>query len=327
MASSATAWCHDCSRIAAWLESGSALAEVRHMLFKSTNIDGLNIFYRETGEPGAPKLVLLHGFPASSHQYRNLMPALAETFHVIAPDYPRFGNSDMPDPKMFPYTFDKISEIVESFLEKVGFSCFGLYVQDYGGPVGFRILRRRPDWLEWLIIQNTNAYEVGFTAVWDGLRGAYWKSRTPETEKPLEALLQANTVKLVYTHGHPKPELISPDNWNMDVHYLDRPNARQVQLDLFYDYRTNVELYSQWQTFLREWQPKTIIFWGQDDIFFTREGGESYLKDLPNAEIHRLNSGHFALEDCLPYIVEKMVAFHGKAGRRAANTGAGVIST
>jgi pimeloyl-ACP methyl ester carboxylesterase len=144
------------------------------------------------------------------------------------------------------------------------------------------------------------------------LRGAYWKSRTPETEKPLEAFLQADTVKLVYTHGHPKPELISPDNWNMDLHYLDRPNARRVQLDFFYDYRTNVALYPQWQAFLRKQQPKTIIFWGQDDIFFTREGGESYLKDIPNAEMHRLNSGHFAVEDSLTYIADNIKAFYAR---------------
>jgi pimeloyl-ACP methyl ester carboxylesterase len=263
------------------------------MLFKNVNVDGLNIFYREAGNEASPKLVLLHGFPASSHQYRNLIPALGDQFHVIAPDYPGFGNSDLPDPEKFAYTFDKISEIVEAFLRKVGFTHFGLYAQDYGGPVGFRIVTRRPECLEWLIIQNTNAYEVGFTAVWDGLRGAYWKNRTPETERPLEAFLQAETVKLVYTHGHPRPELISPDNWNMDLHYLDRPNARRVQLDLFYDYRTNVELYPHWQAFLRRQQPETIIFWGQDDIFFTRDGGEYYLKDLPHAEIHRLNSGAF----------------------------------
>jgi len=233
------------------------------MLFKNIEVNGLKIFYREAGKPTAPKLVLLHGFPASSHQYRNLIPALAEDFHVIAPDYPGFGNSDMPDPKTFAYTFDKTSEIIESFLEKVEFDRFGLYLQDYGGPVGFRIVTRRPDWLEWLIIQNTNAYEVGFTPVWDSLRGAYWKSRTPETEKPLEAFLELETVKLVYTHGHPTPELISPDNWNMDLHYLDRPNARRVQLDFFYDYRTNVDLYPKWQAFLRERQPPTIIFWGK----------------------------------------------------------------
>jgi pimeloyl-ACP methyl ester carboxylesterase len=148
------------------------------MLFKNMEVNALNIFYREAGKRIAPKLVLLHGFPASSHQYRNLIPALAGDFHVIAPDYPAFGNSDMPNPKTFAYTFDNTSEIIESFLEKMGFTRFGLYLQDYGGPVGFRIVTRRQDWLEWLIIQNTNAYEVGFTPVWDGLRGAYWKSRT-----------------------------------------------------------------------------------------------------------------------------------------------------
>jgi pimeloyl-ACP methyl ester carboxylesterase len=169
---------------------------------------------------------------------------------------------------------------------------------------------RHPQWLEWLIVQNTNAYEVGFTAAWDGLRGAYWKSRDPEAEKALAAFLQPDTIKTIYTHGHPRPELISPDNWNMDLHFLDRPNARQVQLDFFYDYRTNVQLYPKWQAFLHERQPKTLIFWGQDDIFFTREGGESYLKDLPQAEMHRLNSGHFAVEDHLELISERMIAFY-----------------
>jgi pimeloyl-ACP methyl ester carboxylesterase len=293
------------------------------VLNKTVIVDGLKIFYREAGDHASPKLVLLHGFPASSHQYRNLIPALAERFHVIAPDYPGFGNSDMPDPASFSYTFERTSEIIESFLEKVGFTRFGLYVQDYGGPVGFRIVTRRPEWLEWLIIQNTNAYEVGFAPVWDGLRGAYWKTRAPEAERPLEAFLQAETVKLVYTHGHADPALISPDNWNMDLHFLDRPGARQIQLDFFYDYRTNVALYPQWQKFLRERQPRTIIFWGQDDIFFTREGGEAYLKDLPNAELHRLNSGHFAVEDCLPEIVDGMIRFHTKhvaqASLRAAS--------
>jgi pimeloyl-ACP methyl ester carboxylesterase len=282
------------------------------VLHKTIDIDGLSIFYREAGRSGAPKLVLLHGFPASSHQYRNLIPALAGRFHVIAPDYPGFGNSAMPDPASFPYTFDKASEIVEALLDKLGFTQFGLFMQDYGGPVGMRIVTRRPDWLEWLIVQNTNAYEIGFTPVWDALRGAYWQTRSPETERPLEAFLQPDTVKLVYTHGHAEPARISPDNWNMDLQFLDRPNARQVQLDFFYDYRTNVALYPQWQAFLRQHQPKTIIFWGQDDIFFTRAGGEAFLTDLPNAEMHRLNSGHFALEDCLPEITEAMLRFHAR---------------
>jgi pimeloyl-ACP methyl ester carboxylesterase len=197
------------------------------MLFKNTEINGLNIFYREAGEQTKPKLVLLHGFPASSHQYRNLIPALAGQFHIVAPDYPGFGNSAMPDPATFAYTFDHTAEIVEAFLEKVGFTRAGYFLQHYGGPVGFRVLTRRPEWLEWLIIQNTNAYEVGFTAAWDGLRGAYWKSRgIREAERALEAFLLPETVKTVYTHGHRRPELISPDNWNMDLYFLGRPPCR-----------------------------------------------------------------------------------------------------
>jgi len=279
-------------------------------LYKTVAIDGLNVFYRETGDPSLPKLVLLHGFPASSHQYRDLMRVLSGRFHIVAPDYPGFGNSAMPSPKAYAYTFDNLAQITEKFLQKVGFQRFGLYLQDYGGPVGFRILDRHPEWLEWLIIQNTNAFEIGFTPAWDALRNNYWKSRTPEAEKAIAAFLEPGTVKTVYTHGHPAPELISPDNWNVDNAFLARPGAKQVQLDLFYDYRTNVELYPKWQAFLRDNQPKTIIFWGQNDIFFTPEGGDAYLQLLPKAEIHRLDSGHFALEDSLREIESKMRAFY-----------------
>jgi len=285
------------------------------MRFNTVTVEGLDIFYREDGDQRAPKLVLLHGYPASSHQYRNLIPALANHFHVIAPDYPGFGNSAAPDPRAFDYTFDHLSEIVEALLAKLGFTRFGLYVQDYGGPVGLRIAARRPDWLEWLIVQNSNAYEVGFTAAWDGLRHAYWKERTPAVEKQLEAFMEPATVKQIYLHGHKRPELISPDNWNMDAALLARPNQRQIQLDLFYDYRTNVARYAAWQDFLKKRQPKTLIFWGQDDIFFTREGGEAYLRDLPRAEMHRLDSGHFAVEDCGRTIAETMIAFHAREVR------------
>jgi pimeloyl-ACP methyl ester carboxylesterase len=285
-------------------------ASSKTVSFKTIEVDGLNIAYREAGDPKNPKLVLLHGFPSSSHQYRNLMRELADSFHVVSPDYPGFGNSDMPDPKSFAYTFDNTAVIVTKFLEKVGFTRFGLYVQDYGGPVGFRILDKHPDWLEWLIIQNTNAYEIGFTEVWSGLRTNYWKGRSAEAEKAIAGFLEPPTVYAVYTTGHPNPELISPDNWNMDNHFLERPNAKQVQLDFFYDYRTNVELYPRWQTFLKNHQPKTIIFWGQGDIFFTPAGGEAFLEALPKAEMHRLNSGHFAVEDCLEYIAKYMQQFY-----------------
>ena len=277
---------------------------------KTAMIDGLSVFYREAGDPAAPKLVLLGGFPASSHQFRNLIPALAERFHVLSPDYPGFGNTDMPDPKTFPYTFDRLSEIVEGLLVKTGFTRAGYFMQDYGGPIGFRILSRHPEWMEWLTLQNTNAYEEGFTAAWDAIRHSLWKKRGPDTEGPLLPFLDLDGIKLVYQHGHTQPERISPDNWQMDFRFMERPNARRVQLDLFYDYRTNVALYPAWQQFLRDRQPKTLIFWGQRDIFFTPEGGEAYLRDLPHAEMHRLESGHFAVEDCLDAIAPTMRRFY-----------------
>jgi pimeloyl-ACP methyl ester carboxylesterase len=290
---------------------------------KTVSVNGLSVFYREAGDPDSPKLVLLGGFPASSHQFRNLIPALADKFHVISPDYPGFGNSDMPDPAGFAYTFDRLAEVVEGLLVESGFDRFGLFMQDYGGPVGFRIVSRHPDWAKWLILQNTNAYEEGFTAAWDGIRHALWKRPGPASEEPLMPFLQLEGIKMVYLHGHKRPELISPDNWNMDFRFMERPNARRVQLDLLYDYRKNVELYSKWQKYLRERQPKTLIFWGQNDIFFTPEGGEAYLRDLPDAEIHRLDSGHFAVEDCLEEIAAGIRRFYDEKVSSALQAVAG----
>lgn len=288
---------------------------------KTARVDGLSVFYREAGTPGAPKLLLLGGFPASSHQFRSLIPALAERFHVVSPDYPGFGNTDMPDPAGFAYTFDRLSEIVEGLLTTIGFTGpMGIFMQDYGGPVGNRIISRHPDWLEWQVIQNSNAYEEGFTAAWDAMRHALWLDRSPETEAPLLPFLERDGVKLVYTQGYHEPELISPDNWNMDLHFLERPNAKRVQLDLFYDYRTNVDLYPAWQAFLRERQPESLILWGQNDIFFTPEGGEAYLRDLPNAELIRLDTGHFAVEDKLEEIVEAILRFHAERVSPARTT-------
>jgi pimeloyl-ACP methyl ester carboxylesterase len=289
--------------------------------YASVEVDGINIAYREAGDVKSPKLVLLHGFPASSHQYRDLIRALADQFHLIAPDYPGFGQSDVPDPSTFPYTFDRITDVVERFLALKGFEHYGLFVQDYGGPIGFRLVSRRPDALEWLIVQNSNAYEVGFTAVWDGLRNALWKKRSPETEQPLLGFLTRETVKTIYLHGAKRPELVSPDAWESDVAYLQRPNATRLNLDLFYDYRTNVPLYPAWQAFLRERQPETIIFWGQHDIFFTPDGGDAYLADLPAAEMHRLDAGHFAVEDHLDYIATHIRRFYANvvaSGRKEA---------
>ena len=275
---------------------------------KTASVEGLELFYREAGDPADPKLVLLGGFPASSHQWRDLIPALADRFHVVSPDYPGFGNTDLPED--FAYTFDRLSEVVEAWLEQIGFTSFGLYHQDYGGPIGNRIVGRHPEWLEWQVVQNSNAYEEGFTDAWDGIRFALWQERNAETEGALAPFLEIDGLKLIYTSGHPDPEKISPDNWNMDFRFLERRNARKVQLDLLEDYKTNPPLYETWQAFMREHRPPTIIFWGQGDIFFTPEGGEAYLRDLPDAEMHRLDSGHFAVEDSLEEIASGIKTFY-----------------
>jgi len=199
---------------------------------------------------------------------------------------------------------------MEKFLAAKGFDHYGLFVQDYGGPVGFRIVGRHPEALDWLIIQNSNAYEEGFTAAWDGFRGALWKNRSAETEKPLAAFLTRDAIKSIYLHGAAHPELISPDNWESDYGFMQRPHAVRINLDLFYDYRKNVDLYPAWQKFMRDRQPKTLIFWGQNDIFFTPAGGEAFMRDLPKAELHRLAAGHFAVEDNLEYISSNMIRFY-----------------
>lgn len=278
--------------------------------YATLEVDGLNLAYREAGDVIQPKLVLLHGFPASSHQYRELIRALADRFHVVAPDYPGFGNSDAPDPATHAYTFDSIALIIDHFLRAKGFDHYGLFVHDYGGPVGFRIVCQRPEVLDWLIIQNANAYEVGFTDAWDGIRGDLWKNRSAETEQPVTSLLTREAIRGMYMHGARYPALISPDNWESDLGFMRRPHSVRINLDLFYDYRKNVELYPQWQRFLREHQPKTLIFWGQDDVFFTPAGGEAYLRDLPHAEMCRLAAGHFAVEDHLDFISQHMHRFY-----------------
>lgn len=284
---------------------------LRSVTYGSIAVDGLNIAYREAGDPANPKLVLLHGFPASSHQHRDLIRALAHRFHLIAPDYPGFGHSDTPDPATFPYTFERIAQILERFLALKGFNRYGLFIQDYGGPLGFRLIDSKPDALEWLIIQNANTYEVGFTPAWEGLK-AQWKNRSREVEEQLLGFLAPETIKAIYLHGAKRPELVSPDAWASDIAFLQRPNAARLHLDLFYDYRTNIPLYPKWQAFLRKRQPKTLIFWGQNDMLFTPEGGDAYLADLPKAEIHRLDAGHFIVEDHLDYLATHIEDFHSR---------------
>lgn len=297
----------------------SSPVEVR---YGSVDVDGLAITYREAGVPGSPKLVLLCGFPSSSHQHRDLIRLLGARFHVLAPDYVGFGESDTPDPATYAYTFDALADVTARVLAAKGFDRYGLFAQDYGGPVGFRVVGRRPEALEWLTIQNTNAYEVGFTAAWDGIRHALWKNRTPETEAPLAAFLERDAIRSFYLHGSPRPELLSPDAWASDHAFLQRPHRTRLHLDLFYDYRTNVAHYPAWQAFLREHQPKTIIFWGQGDLFFTPEGGEAYLRDLPDAEMHRLDAGHFAVEDHLDYVADHMRRFYDTRVAGAVTAGA-----
>ena len=289
--------------------------------YHSAKVRSLDVFYRQAGDPANPKLLLLGGFPASSHQFRNLIPALADRFHVLSPDYPGFGNTEMPDPATWDYTFDHLAETVDALLEAVGFTGpMGIFMQDYGGPIGNRLIAQHPEWLQWQVIQNANSYEEGFTEAWDGIRHALWVDRSPANEAALEAFLQPETVKAIYTTGHRDPSKISPDNWNTDLFFLSRPHAHRVQLDLFYDYRTNAALYDTWQASLRERQPLTLIFWGQGDIFFTPAGGEAYLRDLPDAELIRLDSGHFAVEDHLETIAEKIVTFYDSRVRPAADT-------
>ena len=247
--------------------------------YGSIKIDGLNIAYREAGNPNSPKLVLLHGWPSSSHQYRDLIVALAPRFHVIAPDYQGFGNSDAPDPASYHYSFDAISVTIGKFLVAKGFDHYGVFMQDYGGPVGFRIMGRHPDALDWIIIQNTNAYENGFTPAWDGFRKVLWVNRNAESEAPVAAFNTPDGIKGVYLTGAGHPELIAPESYQTDAAFVARPNNLRVQLDLFYDYRNNVALYPVWQKFLRDHQPKTLIFWGEHDPFFTPEGGEGSVRN------------------------------------------------
>jgi pimeloyl-ACP methyl ester carboxylesterase len=288
------------------------------MNYKYADIDGLKVFYREAGDPKNPAMVLLHGFPSSSHMYRNLMEKLQDKFYLIAPDYPGFGNTDAPSPAKFAYTFDKLSEIVEKLLVALGVKKFTMFIQDYGSPVGFRIAVRHPGWIQAIVSQNGNAYEEGFTGVWDALRTALWKNRSPETEAPLANFFTPEGVKWIYSEGTRNPQRISPDNWNMDLFFLGRPENHRIQIDLFYDYRTNVGQYPRWHEYLRKNQPPTLLVWGANDPIFTQEGGRAFLRDVKDAELHMLDTGHFALEDHCEEIAAFVRLFYDKKVARKA---------
>jgi pimeloyl-ACP methyl ester carboxylesterase len=264
--------------------------------FHTVSIDGLDIFYREAGSRDNPTILLLHGFPTSSHMFRNLMPALADRFHLVAPDYPGYGNSSMPTVNEFDYTFDHLAEIVEKFITAIDLKKYSLYVMDYGAPIGYRIAAKYPERVEALIVQNGNAYEEGLLEFWNPIK-AYWQDRSPENADKLRYIVGLEATKWQYTNGVRNPEMISPDNWNIDQPLLDRPGNDEIQLALFYSYGTNPPLYQQWQEYFRKYQPPTLIVWGQNDYIFPAEGAYPYKRDLKDIEFHLLDTGHFALEE------------------------------
>ena len=260
-------------------------------------VDGMETFYREAGSPKNPTVLLLHGFPTSSHMFRELIPALAGNYHVIAPDYAGFGQSSAPDATKFAYTFDHLAEVLEAFLKQIGVTRFALFMQDYGSPVGFRIATKHPDWISALLIQNANAYLEGINMEAFKPLQPFWANRTAETEAPVRGFLAAGTTRFQYTQGTRNPAAISPDTWLHDQTLLDRPGNDLIQLSLLHDYKNNLPLYAKWQDYLRQYQPPTLITWGKNDPFFTEAGAGAFLKDLPNAELHLLDTGHFALEE------------------------------
>jgi pimeloyl-ACP methyl ester carboxylesterase len=266
--------------------------------YRTVKIDGLDISYREAGRKDAPAILLLHGFPTSSHMYRSLIPRLADEFRLVAPDYPGFGASSMPPRDQFDYTFDNLAGVIEKFTEKIGLKKYALYVQDYGAPVGFRLAVKHPDRVTAIVVQNGNAYDEGIdNDFWKPIK-AYW--RAPHNKEKREALrpfTKLEATKWQYTHGARDAASISPDNWFHDQYLLDRPGNAEIQLDLFLSYGSNPPLYPKWQEYFRKHQPPTLIVWGKNDQIFPPAGAEPYKRDLKTIEYHLLDTGHFALEE------------------------------
>ncbi len=264
--------------------------------YKNVEVIGLDVSYREDGDKNAPTLLLLHGFPTSSHMFRNLMAELSDSYHMLAPDFPGFGNSSQPSMDDFDYTFDNLAATVEGFLDALGVTRYSIYLMDYGAPVGFRIAAKYPERVDTLIIQNGNAYNEGLREFWDPIK-VYWNDRTPENAEPLTGFITPDGVKWQYTHGVRDLQAISPDNWNIDHRHLSREGNPAIQLALFYDYQSNVPLYPSWQAYFREHQPPTLIVWGKNDYIFPAEGAHPYKRDLKNLDFNLLDTGHFALEE------------------------------
>lgn len=274
-----------------WAE---ALATNVH--YRTKDVEGLKIFYREAGDPSKPTVLLLHGFPTSSHMFRNLIPALSDRYHVVAPDYPGFGNSSAPSRTEFEYTFDNVARVMGSFADAIGLKAYSLYLMDYGAPVGYRLATAHPERVQALIIQNGNAYEEGLQDFWIPIK-AYWKEQSPANADALRGFLTREATQWQYTHGTRNPDAISPDNWNVDQPLLDRPGNQEIQLAMFLSYGSNPPLYPAWQAYLRKHQPPTLIVWGKNDTIFPESGAHPYKRDLKEVEFHLLDTGHFALEE------------------------------
>ncbi len=279
--------------------------------FNTVDVDGLKVFYRSAGDPSAPAVLLLHGFPSASHMFRDLIPELASQYHVVAPDLPGFGMTEQPARDVFAYTFENIAEVIGRFTEALGLTRFAIYVFDYGAPVGFRLALAHPDRITAIVSQNGNTYREGLSEGFAPLR-SYWNEPTEANRNALRALLSPQTTLFQYTHGVSDPELVSPDGRNLDDFYLARPGNDEIQLDLFGDYETNVALYGKIQAYLRNERPPVLAIWGKNDPFFSPQGAEAFKHDVPNAEIRFLDTGHFALETHAREIGAAMRAFLAK---------------
>lgn len=280
--------------------------------YRSADVDGLNVFYREAGPAVAPTVLLLHGFPTAGHMFRDLIPHLAEHYRVIAPDLPGFGQSSMPDRDAFAYTFDNIADVIDRFTEKLGLDRYAIYVFDYGAPTGFRLAAKHPERITAIITQNGNAYEEGLSDGWAPLR-AYWEDPSPANREALRTFLAPETTVWQYTHGIPESATISPDGYSLDNHYLARPGAAEVQLDLMGDYRSNVALYPTFHQYFRTHTPPLLAVWGKNDPFFLPAGAEAFRRDIPGADVRLLDTGHFALETHAAEIGAAIIEFLAKA--------------
>lgn len=281
--------------------------------YRTVDVDGLTVFYREAGSPDAPALVLLHGFPSASHMFRDLIPLLANRFHLIAPDLPGFGRSDMPSRETFDYTFERITDVIDRWTEVLALGRFALYVFDYGAPVGFRIATRHPERITAIVSQNGNAYEEGLSDGWNPIR-AYWKDPSPANREAVRTMLQPQTTIWQYTHGVPDVALVSPDGYGLDNYYLGRPGADEIQLDLLLDYASNVALYPAFHEYFRISRPRLLAVWGKNDPFFLPGGAEAFKRDLPDAGIRFVDTGHFALETHAEEIAAAIDAFLASTG-------------